>query len=171
MEEGEVLKNCRLSKFRDYRIYFWGGSSNVSCVSSEIQQEISQLHRSLVNYQNKNGRTRRRRKILKICRLSRFRRLWNVECYVMYFWGGSFKMHNVSRVSSVGGISSTNRCWGGASPRRQHLFSRRRRRRREGLPLFHLHSRLLSLPPSTRSIYTRQAFPRPLRRSKNHRNA
>lgn len=56
-------------------------------------------------------------------------------------------MHNVSRVSSVGGISSTNRCWGGASPRRQHLFSRRRRRRREGLPLFHLHSRLLSLPP------------------------
>ena len=23
--------------------------------------------------------------VLKICRLSRFRRLWNVECYVMYF--------------------------------------------------------------------------------------
>ena len=67
--EGEILKICRLSRFKDlsniecYVIYFWGGSSNVSCVSSEIQQETSQkhVHRSLINYQNKNGRSRGRR--------------------------------------------------------------------------------------------------------------
>ena len=50
--EGEVLKICKLLKFKDYRklrnIFFEEARSNMSCVSSEIQQKISQKHVSTI---------------------------------------------------------------------------------------------------------------------------
>lgn len=76
---------------------------------------------------------------LKICRLflgCTDYRMSN-ERYVMYFWEG-FKMHTLFCAPLSAGF---HRPIGvGWSLERQHLFSR------EGLPLFHLHSRLLSLP-------------------------
>lgn len=72
--------------------------------------------------------------------------------YVMYFWEGSFKARDAHVPTCLLCLLGFHRPIGVGvelEPRRQHLFSRR-----EGLPLFHLHSRLLSLPLLP-ALYTR----------------
>ena len=96
-----ILRNVFLRRlFQCVLCLFWNSARNITeiyahnCIVDWLIQNNSLVNIRIRMEEVVEGQ------VLKICRLSRFRRLWNVECYVMYFWGGSFKIHNVSHVSS-----------------------------------------------------------------------
>lgn len=142
----QLVRHLAPWNFAPYSIYLLSSLSlfvytmNLTSTTRNLARNLTEIYAhngSLVNYRNKIER--KKCGSLKICRLflgCTDYRMSN-ERYVMYFWEG-FKMHTLFCAPLSAGF---HRPIGvGWSLERQHLFSR------EGLPLFHLHSRLLSLP-------------------------